>query len=248
VAKQSGLLDQAFVAGYDLSGDIQALGTIRDSQNLLDVTAINVSAMERIRGIRDGEISFTSFFNDAVGQEHAILKTVPSTDTHVMYFRGSTLGNPVAAMVGKQVDYAMQRGADGSLIFNVQALSNGFGLHQCFSLTAGKRTDTVATNGTSVDDLAGSPTSTAFGMSAYFQLFSFAGTSVTITISDSADNSSFASITGLATSALTSAPQQVFLQTATGATIRRYIRVVTTGTFSSAVFAVAVTRHRDTVI
>ena len=37
----------------------------------------------------------------------------------------------------------------------------------------------------------------SFGVQAYLQVFSFTGTDVTITIQDSADNSSFANITGL---------------------------------------------------
>src|SRR3546814_6741489 len=102
-------------------------------------------------------------------------------------------------MVGKQIDYAPNRGDEGSRLFTVGIQANGFGLDWCRQLTAGKRTDTAATNGASIDTLA----SAAFGFQAYLQVFSFTGTSVTVTLEDSADNVSFAAITSGAFTAAT---------------------------------------------
>lgn len=243
MAKQSGLGDNFYLDGVDLSGDVGAVQTIRDAAALLDTTAIDKSAHERIPGLADGEIAFTAFFNDAAGQAHPTLRNPTSADVHAMYLRGTTLGNAGAAHVAKQVNYDPNRGADGSLIFSVQTLSsNGDGLRWGVQGTAGKRTDTTATNGTSIDEGA----ATAFGLVAYLQVFSFTGTSVTVKLQESSDNGSadaFADVVGGSFTAVAAAPATERIATATNLSVERYLRVVTTGTFTNAVFAVLVARR-----
>ena len=60
--KQSGLGDNFFIGGYDLSGDVSALSQISGGPVALDVTGIKSSAHERIGGLRSGDMQFTSFF------------------------------------------------------------------------------------------------------------------------------------------------------------------------------------------
>lgn len=151
-SKQSGLGDNAYVGVYNLSGDICALTRIGGGPTLLDVTAIDDVAHERIGGLRDGEISFQSWFNDATGAEFDALKSMAITDLQVLYFRGTTLGNPAAALIAKQMNHDFNRPADGSLQITCQALGNKYGLEWCRNLTVGLRTDTDATNGADVDD------------------------------------------------------------------------------------------------
>jgi hypothetical protein len=242
MAKQSGLGDALVVGGYDLSGDVGSLSKISGSVALLDVTAINASAMQRIGGIRNGEISYLSFFNPTLGQEHTVLSALPRTDQQVMYCRGTTLGNPSACMLGKQIDYNPTRAANGGFTFAIQALSNGYGLEWGRLLTAGLRTDTAATNGTGIDGTA----QTAFGAQAYLQVTAFTGTDVTVKIQDSADNVSFADVSGFAFAATTAAHTTQRIATSNTATIRRYLRAVTTtsGGFTSATFSVMVSRNQ----
>lgn len=242
MAKQSGLSDNIYVQGYDLSGDVGAVTAIRQPSTLLDVTGINKSAHERLYGVGDGEISFNSFFNDAALAEHVALK-VPRQDVIVTYFRGTVLGGQTANLDAKQVNYDWVRGADGSLIATIQALgARGWGLEWGQSLTAGKRTDTVATAPASGADFT--DVSTAFGMAAYLEVFSFTGTSATMTIQDSADNAAFAAITGLsAFTAVTALGAQRIETDTLARTIRRYMKVNTTGTFSECTFAVTVVRY-----
>jgi len=87
--------------------------------------------------------------------------------------------------------------------------------------------------------------SSLFGAQAYLQVASVVGTSATVKIQDSADNSTFADVTGLTFTAATpgASPQTQRLATANNATIRRYVRAITTGTFTSAIFAVAFMRN-----
>jgi hypothetical protein len=196
LAKQSGLGDNFYVGGYDLSGDTASLDEVGGGPAVIDVTGINKSAFERIGGLRDGRMEWTSHFNVGAGTDgtHNRLAALPTTDRHLMYYRGTTLGGPAACMVAKQLNYDGTRDTDGKFTFKVRAESNSFGIEWGASLTAGIRTDTAATNGTGVDTLA----SADFGGQAYLQVFEFTGTDVTIKIQDSADNVSFADVAGLA--------------------------------------------------
>lgn len=241
IAKQSGLGDNCYCGGYDLSGDIGSAQKISGGPAALDVTGINKLGFERIGGLRTGDIQFTSFFNPSANQEHAALSTLPTTDTQIMYARGTALGNPAACMTCKQLDYNPTRAANGMLTISVSAQSNGYGLEWGRLLTAGLRTDTAATNGTSIDGGG----STAFGAQAYLQVTAFTGTDVTVTIQDSADNSSFTNVTGFSFTATTAAHTFQRIATSNTATIRRYLRAITStsGGFTSVTFAVVVVRN-----
>ena len=244
MSKQSGLGDQAFVHGYDLSGDVASLSRIAGGQGLGDLTGINSSAHERVGLLRSGEIAFTSWFNDASLQEHAALSPLPLTNVIVSYLRGTTLGNPAACMTAKQVNYDPTRNQDGSLQFGVQALSSHsiVGLEWCEQLTAGKATHASATNGTSRDYGAAS---TAFGASAYWHLFDLASGTVDGEIQDSANDTDFVAVTGLGFTAVAdgSEPTAERVATATGATIRQYVRFASTGTFTNADLWAGFIRH-----
>lgn len=241
MTKQTGLGDNLYVAGYNVSGDINSLGKISGGPAMLDVTDITQSAHSRLGGLRTGEIDFTSYFDPATGFEHDALSGLPRTDVHVLYCRGTTQGNPGAAMVAKQIGYDGKRAKDGSFTFDVTAQSNGYGLEWGTLLTAGIRTDTTGTNGTAWDQTTAS---TSFGWQAYAQVFSVAGTSVTLTIQDSANNSTWANLSGAAFTAV-NAGSRGFQRLAGGSTdtVRRYLRVVSSGTFSSASFAVLFVRN-----
>ena len=243
MAKQSGLGDACFVAGYDLSGDIGALDSISGGPATLDVTAIDKSAHERIGGQRDGGLEFTAFFNPATDRAHPRLKLLPTTDQIASYLRGTALGGQAASIVAKQLNYDGTRGEDGSLTFKVNAVGNGYGLDWGRSLTAGKRTDGAPTNGASVDH---TDVTTAFGWQAFLHVFAFTGTSVTVTLQDSADDAAWANLTGGAFTAASGVTSER-LEGGRTATVRRYLRAITSGTFSSATFAVVFTRNLTAV-
>lgn len=239
MAKQSGLGDTLLVNGVDLSGDVGAMSAIQGQLATLEATGLNVSAKERIAGHHSGAMNFMSFFNDDVAGAHTILKAQGASDIYLMYLRGSNLGGAAAAMRGPQVDYGLSRGADASLTAAIQAQSNVNPLEWLEQLTAGKATHASATNGSSVDLGA---VSTLFGLSAWLQVVSLGSGTPTVKLQDSADNSTFADITGGSFGVVT-APSYSRLQTGVTATIRRYVRVATTGTFSNLVLAVGFNRY-----
>ena len=236
MAKGSGLAQRAFVGGYDLSGDVAAITRCASPRPIWEIPGINRSAQERLLGLGDGEISFTTWFNDAALQEHVILKTLPTADTQIMWAMAATIGATAVGLIAKQINYDPTREADGALSIAVQALANGVVLEWGELLTAGVRTDTAATNGSSLANAA----SSASGLAAYLQVFAFTGTSVTVTIQESSDNGvgdpwatsiAFTAATGITTER----------KTVTG-TVEMYLRVITTGTFTSALFAVMARR------
>jgi hypothetical protein len=207
------------------------------------VTSISSSAVERIPGLLDGEMSFATWFDPATALSHAALSTLPTTDRTAMYFHGTTVGNPAGALTGKQINYDWSRGQDGSLAGTVQVLGNGSPVEWGIMLTAGAELFAAAGAGTHFDQTTAS---TAFGAVATLQVFSLSGTSVTVAVQDSVDTTpgNFSNITGLAFTAVTAGAGRGEQRLATGitATIRRWVRVNLTGTFTNATIAVAFTR------
>jgi len=96
MAKKSGLGQQIFVHGYDLSGDVAAIDNASSPRDLLDVTAINASAHERVMGLSDGNLAVTSWFNDSAEQEHAAFSGLPTTDRILTWAFGATRGDVAA--------------------------------------------------------------------------------------------------------------------------------------------------------
>lgn len=257
MTKKSGLAQNFYLGGYNLSGDTGAGNEIGGGlAGTQDVTGIDKSAYERVGLLRDGRLSWTSFFNPETAADdpgvtedraHLVLSSLPTADRHMMWATGTAIGSPAACMVGKQIDYNPTRGADGSLTISVSGQANGYGLEWGDLLTAGVRTDTTATNGSSLDLGTGS---TLFGLQAYLHVFAVTGTSVTVKLQESSDNGvgdAWVDVTGGGFTAATGITAQR-IQTARDQTVERYLRVATTGTFTNARFAVAVIRNNTSVV
>lgn len=243
MSKQSGLGDQLFVSSLDIGGDIQAIGTLSTPRGALTVTGITKSAIERLYGQTSGEAEFTSFFNDAAGAAHPALSALPTTNVHLMYLRGTTRGNAGVGLIGKQVTYDGTRGDDGSFTFGVSAQSDGYTAEWGNQLTAGKQTDALATNSASVDLGTGSK---SFGFQAYLQAFSIGSGTASIKIQESSDNGvgdAWADVTGGAFTNVTAATVERIASASATLTVERYVRVVTSGTFTNLVFAVLFIRN-----
>jgi hypothetical protein len=246
MSKTSGLGDGLLIDGVDLSGDTGGLGAIGSSRPTTGVTGIDKSAQERIHLTKNGRIEWQSWFNPAAAAAHAELSTLPLTDRIITYLRGRTLGNPAASMVGKQINYDPNRNADGSLNIAVQAQSNGYGLEWGRQLTAGFQTFGGAGNGSGVDF---TDVSTDFGLQAYLQVTAISGGNLVVTLQDSSDGSSdWAAIGAGVAFPSTTVVGAARIQTGRTETIRRHLRAVLSGTFTSATILVAVTRNTSSVV
>jgi hypothetical protein len=241
--KTAGLGDNLYVGGYDLSGDVNSIGKISCVRDVLDFTVINEYANERQVSLKGGEIDITSFFEASTGGMTPVgvaeLAALPRTDTIMTYFRGQALQNPAACLVAKQLNYDPTRGTDASLTLAITGQANGYGLEWGEQLTAGLRTDLAATIGPAITDAA----ATTYGGQAYFQVIAFTGTSVTIDIQQATTSGGTYATTGLTSQAFT-APGAQRVAVSNTTSIDQYLKVVTTGTFSHAVFAVAFMRNQ----
>lgn len=241
MSKQGGLGDALYVSGYNLSGDVQSLSGVGGGPALLDFTDITQAANARQGGLRDGRIEWTSFFNPGLeaNAAHTVLSVLPTSDAVVTYCRGTALGSPAACLVGKQIGYDGNRANDGGFTFGLSAQANGYGLEWGLLGTPGMRTDATATNGTALDNAA----ATTFGLQAYLHVAAVTGTSVTVKLQDSTDNTTFNDVVGGSFTAATGAGTSQRIATAPNLTVARYLRVVTTGTFTNAQFAVVICRN-----
>src|SRR5262245_51542877 len=150
-----------------------------------DVTNIRQLAHDRLGLLPDGAISYQSILDPDPGLSHAYLSTLPTTDSLITLCHRETLGAVHWSMYNKQINYDPTRPNDASLLFKVDGQSSkGTFWDSGLLLTAGKRTDTSATNGASVDF----GQANLFGLQAYLHVFAFTGTNCTITIQSSSDN------------------------------------------------------------
>jgi len=236
MAKKSGLGQQIFVHGYDLSGDVATIDNAGSPRNLLDITAVNASATERLVGLSDGNLSVSSWFNDATEQEHAAFSGLVTTDRVITWAFGATRGDVAACLVAKQLNYDGSRGTDGSLSFTIDTQANGVALDWGNTLTTGKETHSSAAVSTSRDDGA----TTGYGLVGILSVTDVDSGTATVNIQQSADNVTFANILGFAAVSAAAAPTAQRL-TLSGA-ILRYLRVSTTGTFSNCDFCMVYRR------
>jgi len=193
--KTSGLGDQLYVDGIDMSGDIGAVQSLVKSFAEQDVTGLDKSAIERILLLEDGEIGFANYYNPVSPGLHAILSDLPDTDALVSYFRGTLLGAVTASLLGKQINYGLSRGSDGSLVgANIAVKGSGYGLEYGYSLTAGKKHSVGAESLPGLDGTAGGYTAApASADPTTFVLHMFAmtggaGDDVTVRIEHSDDD------------------------------------------------------------
>ena len=121
MAKQSGLGDYLAVDDSggtlrDISNDLTTI-TLSIGQNLLDVTGLDKSAMERLIALGDGSFALTGVFNSASNKSHDVFKTRTGTRTVDYKVGGNTTGTPYLTMECLVTSYNPTHGSDGSLNF-----------------------------------------------------------------------------------------------------------------------------------
>lgn len=251
MTKQSGLGSALWFGSVDISGDVGSITQAEHSRADFDDTGIDKSAMERILLRHDGSLGFSAFWNTAAAQAHATLSALPRTDAQVSVGIGAAagaVGQWAASLVAKQTTYSPTFGTDGSLVASISAVANGYPLEWGELLTTGKQTfASGSVNGTSIDlqNVYSALTSTAFGAAAYLHVFSLGSGTPTVTIKDSANDIAYAvlSPTSLAFSPTTAGVERQ--TTGLTATVRRYVRVEVTGSYTNLVCALSFVRYTE---
>jgi hypothetical protein len=103
----------------------------------------------------------------------------------------------------------------------------------------------ITTGGTAVGTVT--PVSTRFGLVAFLHVFSVTGTSITVSIEESADDAAtdaYAAVTGGAFTVVAAAAiSGQRIETSLTQVVERYLRAVSAGTFNPATFAVVAKRY-----
>lgn len=232
MAKQTGMGTFLWVDGVDLSGDVGAVNQLGTERNVLDVTGLDKTALERVYGVTDSDVEFIAWFNDAAGQAHPTLSSLPTTDRLIAWVNGSSAGAAALSLEGKQINYDGTRGIDGGLTLTVAAQgSTGVPAKWGRALTTG------------IDDFTGAANTASYdvgearaGGALIVHCTEFTGTSLTVTLEESTDDGAgdaFASVDGTAVITVTAAGAQR-VDLASSITTERYLRAAVAGTFTTA--------------
>lgn len=172
MAKQSGLGDNFYIGGYDLSGDVASVDKIAGPLAPLESTTIKQFAEARIPGKRDGSMQFTTLF-DNTGT--TVTPGFPATNTPVtnnngwpvfVTITGGTLtsvkvnGTQVGTAAGT---YVVPAGQTISVTYTLAPTWNWVGvLAEHNALSTLPRADTVSSyfHGTAV----GNPAASCYGV------------------------------------------------------------------------------------
>lgn len=243
MAKSSGLADNLYFGGFDVSGDTRSV-EMGGGPGVIDTTSIDLSAMARVGGTRDGRMNFTSLWNPgaAADDAHAVYSVLPTTDVNLAYAAGTAVGDPAAVITAKQINYDGTRGTDGEFTLDVACQGNGYGLQWGSMQTAGVHDSTGAeTLGTVTY-----ATQTLFGGQAYVYVTEFTGTSADIKIEDST-GAGWNDLPGGAFTTITGVGSERIATTLTE-TVDRLTRLDVTGTFTTMSFAVVFVRNETATV
>ena len=239
MAKVNGLGVRLYAAGYDLSGDVNVVDSIGYTQQLLDVTTLDKEATARIAGLSDSALTVNGWFEQT--GDHAAYTSntgkLPTADQIVFTQMGTALGDPFAGMTAKEATYVVTR-ASGAALATTATYSSTAGEQAEWgvTLTASKTTNASAASGTGVDNAA----SSANGCVAYLEAMSLVSGTCVVKVQHSTDNVTFTDLITFTSVTTANAP---FAQRSTASgTINRYLRVNTSGTFSTIVFVAGVAR------
>lgn len=228
---QAGYNAAIFVAQYSLGAYFNSLDVER-SVAMLETTTFGQSSKTRIPGLKDGTAKASGYFDgttgavaDAFAAALALSGGVAATFAPL----GDTAGN--IAYLGKlhEGKYSAKLAVAGLVSTDGEWSTQGNGLfvplaqgvmHHALAAISGTIT------GTSQDGTASSST----GWRATIHVTAASGSSPTLDakLQDSADNITFADVTGGAFTQLTTTGSQVLYSAAVTTTLRRYVQLVYT--------------------
>ena len=240
MAKSSGLGQQFFIGGRDISGDVGSIARFSTPRGTKDITGIDKSAMERIYTRSDTNLDWNCFFNDAANQEHVALSGLATTDQNILWMMGTTRGDPAAMVVAKQLNYDGSHDTEGFTEFSVNVEGSGVAAEWGITLTAGKETHSSAGSTASIDNGA----SSSNGAAAMLHIVDINSGAPTVKVEHSANDSSWSDL--IAFTAVSDGAEPATERKTSSGTVNRYLRITTTGTFSNAAIAVAIRRGEST--
>ena len=228
---------RAHVAGIPMACHIRQVG-IDHQVDMVDVTTLCVDAREYLEGQETGTFSFGGLVDTVLVDLWTPLNALKQNDVEEPVSvapAGYAIGQQVwiAEADLTQLDYATPVGDAVTFTAGFQITGRpdlGVSLHDVVAA------ETAGGNGASVDNSA----LTSNGGAAVLHVTGFTGTSVTVKVQHSTNNSTWVD---LVTFSAASAAGAQHVEVAAGTTVNRYLRATWSGTFSSARFAVGFARR-----
>ncbi|MCS6302376.1 MAG: hypothetical protein H8K07_01720 [Nitrospira sp.] len=212
-----GRLTRVYINGYDLTGFYRKQGS-ELTRETAESTVFGLSDKTYLPGVRDASLSLEGIFDGAVdGIEQVLLAALAADPTIAAICpQGDALGNIALGFSALETKYAIESSIDDIVSLANELQSTGgrdrLLVHHALS------TEVATGNGTSLDNGA----QTTNGGVAYLQVPDITGiTNLAVTIEDSADNVSFATILTFAGVTADRNAQRV----AISGTVRRYTRM-----------------------
>ena len=236
MAKKSGVGHGLIIDGYELGFNVSVINNSSAAVNPLPVTAIDSSHMEHLAGIRSHVFDMGVFFDKATDRMHARMKLPPSTDVKGLWYFGSTLGDVMAWINGKQDSYDLSNPEDRNLQGNILIHGNNPSADEIGREFGRLATPGLITRSTATDETGLVEAQTTAGGIAFVQITALSSGTPTILFEDSSDTTN--GVDGSWSSLRT-----VAIQTANTAerskisgTIEKGVRITTSGTFSGLIF------------
>ena len=222
--------NKVLFGAFDLSSYFNSASFSRE-QEVSETTTFGSSQATYIQSTETATASLGGFIDlgtDAVDEElQAVIGSASATPLSI-YQGGDTAGNKVVLLNSRIQNYTIDSSVADAVGVSASFTGDNFGNGK--SLYA--LTNTSATANTTAVDFGASST---LGGQAFLHCTAHSSANISVKIQSSADNSSFADVSGFSFTALTGATSQ---RIATTNTVNRYVRLVITVTSGSATFSV----------
>ncbi len=222
--------NKVLFGAFDLSSDFNSANFSRE-QETVETTTFGSDQATFISSVETATATLGGFFNGATDQVDEELQAVIGATNPTplsIYQGGDTAGNKVVLLNSRIQNYSIDSSVGDAVGVSANFTGDNFGNGK--SLYA--LTNTSATANTTAVDFGASST---LGGQAHIHCTAHSSANISVKIQSSADNTSFADVSGFSFTALTGLTSQ---RIATTNTVNRYVRLVITVTSGSATFSV----------
>ena len=222
--------NKVLFGAFDLSSYFNSANFSRE-QEVSETTTFGSDQATYIQSIETATANLTGFWDggsDAVDEElQAIIGSASATPLSI-YQGGDTAGNKVVLLNSRIQNYTIDSSVADAVGVSATFTGDNFGNGK--SLYA--LTNTSATANTTAVDFGASST---LGGQAFLHCTAHSSANISVKIQSSADNSSFADVSGFSFTAISGTTSE---RIATTNTVNRYVRLAITVTSGSATFSV----------
>jgi hypothetical protein len=221
---------------YDLSAYLTQVSMGKQSQ-AVNITTFGNDDKVYLPGLGEGSVSLQGIWDGDAGASDVVLDAAVGANAVITVGLGalSAVGNPTIMLRALDASYQQRATVNDAVRITANATANG-GIRVAGRVLQPLEAETTTFDGTSVDNGA----SSAFGGVGHIHVTAFSGTSATVKIQDSANDSSwadlitFANVTGVGAERLLVAGQ-----------VDQYLRFsITADNFTSMTIACSFARNR----